>query len=225
MTATLKNPVWYSLCETHKKHTIDYDGVKFYNPKISSFGAFLRHDYDPKVLNEYAKLAGDFFLVSEKETPSFDASFIQLNKKMEGCQMVLNKFVDCEITEEITVLTEKHLQEIYNLVWLVMPGYYKKHTFYMGAYFGIFKDQKLVAITGQRMQTNSFIEVSSVVTHPEYTRKGFAKQLVAHTTKEILKAQKTPILHTTKGNSTIKLYENLGYNITRDMNWWYFRKK
>ena len=75
------------------------------------------------------------------------------------------------------------------------------------------------------MQTNLFIEVSAVVTHPEYTRKGLAKQLIAHTTKEILKENKTPILHTNKGNLAIPLYEKLGFELTRDMNWWLYRIK
>jgi predicted GNAT family acetyltransferase len=49
--------------------------------------------------------------------------------------------------------------------------------------------------------------------------------LVAHTTKEILKENKLPILHTNKGNTAIPLYEKLGYKFTRDMNWWLFNKK
>ena len=106
-----------------------------------------------------------------------------------------------------------------------MPGYYQKKSFDMGAFFGIFKDQKLVSISGQRMQSDDFIEVSAVVTHPDYTRRGFAKQLVAHTTKEILKERKLPVLHTDKGNTAIPLYEKLGYKITRDMNWWLYGRK
>ena len=95
----------------------------------------------------------------------------------------------------------------------------------MGDFFGIFKDGKLVSISGQRMQSDDFIEVSAVVTHPDYTRRGFAKQLVAHTTKEILKQHKLPVLHTDKGNTAIPLYEKLGYKFTRDMNWWLYGRK
>ena len=95
----------------------------------------------------------------------------------------------------------------------------------MGKYFGIFKNKKLVAITGQRMQTNNFIELSAVVTHPDHTRKGLARQLIAHTTKEVLKENKTPILHTNKGNLAITLYKKLGFELTRDMNWWLYHKK
>ena len=106
-----------------------------------------------------------------------------------------------------------------------MPAFYKKGGFKMGEFFGIFKDNKLVAISGQRMQTDDFIEVSSVVTHPDYTRKGLAKQLITYTTKKIIEANKLPILHTNKGNTAITLYQKLGYKLTRDMNWWLFRRK
>jgi GNAT superfamily N-acetyltransferase len=221
----LKNPVWYSLNETHKKFLIEYDGVQFYKPEICNFGAFFNPTRTAKPLNKYSKITEKFFLVSENETPTINTNHVVLEKKIEGCQMVLDNLVEVEITEQIVPLTQNHIDEIYDLIWLVMPGFYQKRGFEMGRFFGIFKNKKLIAISGQRMQTNDFIEVSSVVTHPAHTRKGYAKQLISHTTKEILKENKLPILHTNKRNKAILLYENLGYKITRDMNWWLFRKK
>ncbi|MBL4569294.1 MAG: GNAT family N-acetyltransferase [Flavobacteriaceae bacterium] len=225
MEIKLKNPVWYSLCETHTSFSLEYEHVKFYDPKICPFGAFTDASKTHIALNEYAKLADSFFLVSENKTPTFDENFVVLDRKIEGCQMVLDRFMEVEITEQIVPLSKIHIEEVYKLIWLVMPGYYQKRTFEMGKYFGIFKDKKLVAIAGQRMQTDDWIEVSAIVTHPDYTRKGYAKQLTSHITKEILKENKHPILHTTKGNPAIGLYEKLGYKLTRDMNWWYFHKK
>lgn len=221
----LQNPVWYSLCETHKKFAVEYNNVKFYHPEICSFGSFINEEDTLLALNEYSKLKNSFFLVSENKTPTFDKENIVLVKKIEGCQMVLNKLIDLNLSEEIVPLSNKHIDEIYDLVWLVMPGYYEKRSFEMGGYFGIFKNNKLVAITGQRMQCDSWTEISAVVTHPDYTRQGLAKQLVVHTVKEILKDNKSPILHTDKGNPAIGLYEKLGFKISRDMNWWHFNKK
>ena len=220
----LKNPVWYSLNETHKKFLIEFNGVQFYKPEICIFGAFYDENNTSTALNEYAKIADRFFLVSENQTPIIDTNNVTLEKKINGCQMVLDNLVDIEITENIVLLTEDYIDEVYDLIWLVMPGFYQKGGFEMGEFYGIFKDNKLISICGQRMQTNDFIEVSSVVTHPDYTRKGFAKQLIYHTTKEILKEEKLPILHTNKGNVAISLYEKLGYKLTKDMNWWLFRK-
>lgn len=221
----LKNPVWYSLKETHQKFQIEYDGVQFYNPEINNFGAFFDTSKTSKALNQYAKLTEKFFLVSENQTPLFKNENIILEKKINGCQMVLDNLTDIKITEEITLLTEENIDEIHDLIWLVMPGFYQKRGFEMGNFYGIFKNNKLISISGQRMQTNDFIEVSSVVTHPEFTRKGYAKQLIYHTTKEILKKNKLPILHTNKGNPAIGIYQKIGYKITRDMNWWLYCKK
>ncbi|WP_299386901.1 GNAT family N-acetyltransferase [uncultured Lacinutrix sp.] len=220
----LKNPVWHSLKETHKKFMIEFNRVSFYNPDVCTFAAFCDETKTAKAANEYVKSSDDFFFVSENQTPIVDGVNVVLEKKTDGCQMVLNKLVDIKITEDIVLLDETFIDEIYNLVWLVMPGYYKKRTFEMGNYYGIFKDGRLVSIAGQRMQTNLFIEVSAVVTHPDYTGKGLARQLIVHNTKEILKENKTPILHTNKGNLAIPLYEKLGYKLTRDMNWWLYRK-
>ncbi len=222
---TLKNPVWYSLNESHNKFLIAYDGVQFYHPDVCIFGAFFDTNKTAKALNEYAKIADKFFLVSENQIPIIDTNYVLLEKKIDGCQMVLKNLVDLKITETIVLLTKDYIDEIYDLIWLVMPGFYQKRGFEMGKYFGIFKDNKLVSITGQRMQTDDLIEVSGVVTHPNYTKRGYAKQLVTFTTKEILKEKKLPILHTNKGNTAIPLYEKLGYKLTRDMNWWLFRKK
>lgn len=221
----LKNPVWYSLKETHKKYAVEFNGVHFYNPEVCTFGSFFDETKTNKASNEYLKTSEEFFFVSENQTPIIDDTKVYLEKKINGCQMVLNKLTDVLITENIVLLDNRFIDEIYDLIWLVMPGYYKKRTFEMGKYFGIFKNGKLVSIAGQRMQTHHFIEVSAVVTHPNYTGKGLAKQLIAYNTREILKENKKPILHTNKGNLAIPLYEKLGYELTRDMNWWLYRKK
>ena len=220
----LKNPVWYSLQETHEKFSIDFDGVRFYNPEVNNFGAFCNDNKIKKALHSYSKLTNKFFLVSENQVPILEQNNVILEKKIDGCQMALGKLIDVNITEEIVLLTQKNIDEVYNLIWLVMPGFYKKRGFEMGKFFGVFRNNKLVAIAGQRMQTTDFIEISSVVTHPNYLRQGLANQLTYYITKEIIKENKLPILHTNKGNLAIKLYEKLGFKITRDMNWWLYNK-
>lgn len=220
----LQNPVWFSLAETHKKFAIEYDGVRFYHPEVCPFGAFLDESKTVNASNEYLKTTDSFFYVSEHKIPEIDGSKVSLVRKIDGCQMVLAQQTNVPITEEIILLDETYMDDIYDLVWLVMPGYYKKRTFEMGKYYGIIKEGQLVSIAGQRMQTNLFIEVSAVVTHPDHTRKGLAGQLITYNTSEILKENKLPILHTTKGNPAISLYEKLGYELTRDMNWWLYRR-
>ena len=91
----------------------------------------------------------------------------------------------------------------------------------MGNYFGVIKEGKLVSVTGERMKMNDFTEVSAVVTHPFYTGKGFAKQLVAHTANKIFDENKTPYLHVAETNfDAIRLYEKLGFKTRRRMSFW-----
>ncbi|CAM1355417.1 GNAT family N-acetyltransferase [Tenacibaculum halocynthiae] len=213
----LENPVWYSLCEAHSKFTVNYNGVKFYDPDVCPFGAFTNLNETKNAIEKYANLTSSLFVVGQEPNNS---SNTKLNRIVPCDQMILKTLKEPKYDSEIIKLTEKHINELYDLVWLVMPGYYKKRTFEMGDYYGIIKDNKLIAATGERLQLNDFIEISAVVTHPDYTRKGFAKQLVAHTTKKIIEKNKTPILHVADINTgAIKLYESLGYKTIRKIIW------
>ncbi|WP_435264104.1 GNAT family N-acetyltransferase [Tenacibaculum sp. nBUS_03] len=213
----LENPVWYSLSETHSKFAIDYEGVKFYNPDFCPFGAFTNLNQTESAIEKYANLTPSLFVVGQEPNNSANT---KLNKTIPCNQMILETLKEPNYDSKIIKLTEKHSNELYDLVWLVMPGYYKIKTFEMGDYYGIIKDDKLVAATGERLQMDDFIEISAVVTHPDYTRKGLAKQLVAHTTKKVIEKNKTPILHVASVNTgAIKLYENLGYKTIRKIIW------
>ncbi len=68
----LKNPVWYSLQETHKKFLVTHNGVQFYHPDICVFGAFYDTSKTSMALNEYGKTVEKFFLVSENQIPVID---------------------------------------------------------------------------------------------------------------------------------------------------------
>jgi predicted GNAT family acetyltransferase len=135
--------------------------------------------------------------------------------------MSLEKRIEINIGEKIIELDDTWAEALSSLVNEVQPGYFKKKTNLMGNYFGVIKEGKLVAVTGERMKMNGFTEVSAVVTHPLYTGKGFAKQLVAHTVNKIFDENKTPYLHVAETNfDAIRLYEKLGFKTRRKMSFW-----
>jgi predicted GNAT family acetyltransferase len=75
------------------------------------------------------------------------------------------------------------------------------------------------------MQMNNFIEVSAMITHPDHTGKGYAKQLVAHTANITLGQNKIPFLHVSEKNlGAVKLYENLGFQLRRKISIWTISK-
>lgn len=218
-TNKLDNPVWNSLSETHKKFSIAYNGVKFYLPAYCPFGGFRATNNIAKDINDYAQLTNYFYIVGEKPQIS---NLITLNKNLICNQMLLEQSIDIEITEPIVELkTEIQQTDLSNLVNLVQPGFFKNKTSDLGKYFGIYKNDKLIAAAGERMKMKEFTEVSAIVTHPDHTRKGYAKQLIKTTTDQIFSENKTPYLHVTESNiGAINLYKKLGFSIRRKMSFW-----
>lgn len=217
----LDNPTWYSLTETHKGFAIDYNGVKFYQPCYCPFGGFIDSDKTAEGIDAYSLLTDNFYVVGNK--PSFNNK-VRLNNELVCNQMVLDKRIDIEVCEPIIELqTANHKTDLFNLVNLVQPGYFKSKTSDLGNYYGIYKDDQLIAVTGERMQMNGYIEVSAVVTHPEHTRNGYAKQLITHTCNKIFGEDKIPYLHVAHSNiGAIKLYEKLGFLTRRKISYWNF---
>jgi len=215
----LDNPVWFSLSETHQHFAVSYDNVKFYDPEYCPFGGFEKNTGIAQSLDEYAAMAGNFFIVGEKPGIS---NHLKLKKELVCLQMVITDSIGTEIKDRIVKLTYKNTDALHQLVSLVQPGYFKKKTAVLGDYFGIFKNEELIAVTGERMKMNDFVEVSAVITHPRHTGQGYAKQLVAHTVNNILRQKKTPYLHVTEDNTgAINLYEKSGFKTRRKISFWH----
>ena len=216
----LDNPVWHSLSEIHQKFVISYKNIKFYQPEYCPFGGFnMKEDISTPVL-EYSKLIDNFFVVGERpEIPEG----LKLKRELICLQMIIDSKINTTTREDIRLLTDEHTNALYNLVTLVQPGYFRQSTRLLGNYFGIFKDGQLVSAAGERMKMNGFSEVSAIVTHPGYTGKGYAKQLVAHTVNSIFDQFNTPYLHVAETNSAaISLYEKSGFFTRRKISFWNF---
>ncbi len=215
----LDNPVWNSLSETHKNYALEYEGIKFYLPEYCPFGGFIKTGKIEKGIDEYAQLVSTFYIVGDRPQLS---DLITLNKNLICNQMLLEKPIDIEITEQIVELkTESQKAELSKLVNLVQPGYFKKKTSDLGKYFGIYKNKELIAAAGERMKMEEFTEISAVVTHPNHTRKGYAKQLTKRTVDQIFSENKTPYLHVLESNiGAIKLYEKLEFSTRRKISFW-----
>lgn len=219
----LDNPVWYALSENHSAFALDYDGTKFYNPEYCPFGSFILPESTLTATKQYALLTDSFFIVGEK--PEIDDS-LTITKELVCLQMVVQDKIQLAIAPEIVKLTESHNAELLQLVNLVQPGYFKTKTPLLGNYYGIFKDAQLIAVAGERMKMTDFTEVSAIITHPDHTGKGYAKQLISHVVNSILDESKIPFLHVAENNiGAISLYEKLGFVTRRKISFWNVSKK
>jgi predicted GNAT family acetyltransferase len=103
------------------------------------------------------------------------------------------------------------------LARLTEPGPFQLRTIELGAFFGIFHGDGLMAMSGQRLSLPGFVEVSAVCTHPEARGRGYAPALMSRVMEHIRAQGKTPMLHSFSDNApAIAVYRSLGFVFRRN---------
>ncbi len=115
-------------------------------------------------------------------------------------------------------LTIADVPAMLELASLTEPGPFRQRTIELGAFWGIFREDRLLAMTGQRLQLPQFVEVSAVCTHPEARGRGYARALVATVLDAICRRSKTPFLHVLAENDdAIRVYAAAGFALRRKL--------
>ncbi len=213
----LDNPAWYSLLETHKHFGIGTDGLKCYQKNIVAFAAWDTSKNEGLILlDKLIELNESFFIIGEM-TP-LPSNYL-IERTITCLQMICTSAIKINTVATIVKLGDAEADEMTALTKLVMPGYYKHDTRLMGDYFGIMDNNQLVAMAGERICLNGLTEVSAVVTHPAFTGRTYAQQLVAQVVNKNLAAEIIPFLHTGQNNGrAIRMYEYLGFKKRRIIN-------
>jgi ribosomal protein S18 acetylase RimI-like enzyme len=98
------------------------------------------------------------------------------------------------------------------LAELARPGPLGARALELGSFQGVFDGGRLVAMAGERLRLDRYIEIASVCTHPDYRGRSYAKAVVSALMQEIAGAGCTPFLGVDDGNTAaIRLYEGLGF--------------
>lgn len=122
---------------------------------------------------------------------------------------------------EVTELSEAHRADVLALTALVYPHYFRPRTMELGRYFGIYQGGRLAAIIGERLGMDAYQEISAVCTHPDFNGRGYARRLLALLSNDNLERGRLPFLHVSHQNQRAKLlYEQAGYRLRRDIEFW-----
>jgi ribosomal protein S18 acetylase RimI-like enzyme len=226
MNHLLHNPVYHALLSGDRHLSFGNEQVKFFDDQVSPFAGF-EHDYAKGFSGLYDLLpAGRNILYA---IPSFitQPAGWQVQHEIKGLQFVYEAGKPGE-TEfpNIVPLSVIHIEQMVQLAKLTKPGPFGSKTIDFGSYFGIFDNEKLVAMTGQRLHVENYTEISAVCTHPDHLGKGYAYSLIQHQLELILQQGQQPFLHVREDNErAIALYLRLGFSISRSMNFYFMKRQ
>jgi predicted GNAT family acetyltransferase len=122
-------------------------------------------------------------------------------------------------------LNDNNAGEMVELATLTKPGPFNLRTHEFGHYFGVFQQDRLVAMAGQRFHPGNYSEISAVCTHPDHLGRGYASLLIQHQLVLIRQQNRIPFLHVRDDNSrAISLYLRLGFIQNGSMNFYILRR-
>ncbi len=214
----LDNPIWNALNSVDKDKNEGNDAISIFNPDVSPFVGLENWSASSQ------KLLFDFLppsrtcstLVSQqfKLEPYWDLLFSLMLHQLV-CSTIKPFKGSIEI---IKPLGKKDIPAMLELTAMTKPGPFTQRTIEFGNYVGIFDEDKLVAMAGERLHLSNYSEVSAVCTHPDYKGRGYAALLVHHLTNQIHETGKLAFLHVRQDNlRAIELYQGLGFEIRTEI--------
>lgn len=104
------------------------------------------------------------------------------------------------------------------LTELAFPGFFRDRTYEMGRYYGIRANGALVAMGGERLILEEYVEISGVCTHPRYRGHGYAASLMWQLARDHRRDGLVSWLHVGASNpGAIALYVRLGFKVVREV--------
>ena len=222
----MQNPVYHALLSGDRHLSFGNDKVKYFDEAVSPFVGF-EQDYEKGFSDLYELLPSSRKILYATTSLNTQPTGWQVTHEIKGLQFVYKagQQIKTEFPDVIP-LTEMHVEQMMHLAKLTKPGPFGKKTINFGSYYGIFEKEKLVAMTGQRLHVQNYTEISAVCTHPDHTGKGYAYSLLQHQLQLILQMDQQPFLHVRDDNQrAITLYQRLGFNISRPMNFYFMKRE
>lgn len=190
-----------------------------FDPAFALFAA--TQDLSPESLSDLVALVaahGDVALVEAEEPPPVPGAAVAARGVL--AQMVAERPVAEGPAGDFAIvpLAEADAPQMLALALLTQPGPFFARTHQLGDFVGVKVEGRLAAMAGERMRPDGFTEVSGVCTHPDHRGRGYAAALTRQVTAAIQARGETAYLHVYAHNATaIRLYEQLGFSIRREM--------
>jgi ribosomal protein S18 acetylase RimI-like enzyme len=209
----LDNPAWAALTGPHAGFAERVGRAARYRTDVSPFTA-LADPADPRCWADLAALVGPATVTPVSAVVAAPAGW-EVVDSVPGVQLV-DTALRAEPAPEAVRLGPGDVPEMLDLVARTRPGPFLPRTVELGAYLGIRRGGRLVAMAGERLRPPGWTEISAVCTDPAHRGQGLATRLVRAVARGIRERGDNPFLHTSAANTdAIRLYESIGFTLRR----------
>jgi GNAT superfamily N-acetyltransferase len=224
-THVLDNPAWNAMNSANSNLALGNDRLKFFPEEVGPFGGLKNYD-EPSFRELYDLIPSKRRVVIPYNQELKIPAYWKIIDIVKAFQMVLNTPSPVQGNDPgIVPLKKENIPQMIALTQLTHPGPFFERTIEFGNYKGIFNSGKLIAMAGQRMHPNEYIEISAVCTHPDHTGKGYGRSLIYDQVQNIQEEGNIPFLHVRADNeNAIKLYKNSGFTLRSEMNIYVLQK-
>lgn len=212
MSHPLDRAVWTALTTLQRDYGVGGPLARRFHPEIGPICA--SRDGSPEALAALGALIedGEELALVEPDPPAPPPGFAEtLHKPI--LQMTARAITPGKpSSHDIVALGDADAAEMLALATLTKPGPFRAKTHTLGRFLGVREKGVLIAMAGERMRLDGFIEVSAVCTHPDHVGRGLGAVLMRAAAGRILSEGATVFLHCYDTNiSAVGLYEKLGF--------------
>jgi ribosomal protein S18 acetylase RimI-like enzyme len=207
----LDNPTWSALTTQQTALARRNELAARYEPSIAPFAAV--QSMTPAAFDALARLLdhGESVLVqTQTEAPSFDGL------RWEFLFSALQMIDDAPAPDDVCAVERLGANDTAAMVDLTKrtnPGPFAARAIETGNYIGLHEHGRLIAMAGERMRLDGFVEISAVCVDDAHRGKGIAGRLMNVLRREIRQRGEVPFLHVRGDNaSAIGLYRRLGFS-------------
>ncbi len=215
MNSLLDNIAWHTLCGHHVRYSAGTAGARRYARGFSPIIGFPdAQKPDFRALSPFCAPGEHFYFDGWTGKPPAGWS---VDAESTVIRMVWAGDAPTDEAPDATPLGPEHAAQALELTALTRPGPFGPRTLELGAYFGYFDGDRLVAMAGERMFAGSLRELSGVCTHPDFQRQGLARKLMRKLVGQQLRRGETPFLHVMRENLGARsLYQRMGFRTYRE---------
>jgi len=223
---SLENPVWQALSSGDSLLNQGDQSIKYFSSTVSPFLGMESWEKENQLQLLQSMPAERSFSVMIQDTINFIDQF-EVIFTTPLYQMVCNKLIPAlQSSTKSDVLKSKDVPAMLVLTALTKPGPFLSETINFGNYIGIYDNEKLISMAGERLHPENFTEISAVCTDPEYLGKGLAAHLLSEAAIRVIEDGYTPFLHVRTDNTrAIAMYERLGFEKRTEMYFAVFKIK